>query len=389
MSLKKIKQIFTYNIALDAHCLGEKKGGNETYILELIKHLPILLNQPNYTIYHTKKHNYTTPQNLNWSSLKIANPWLRNSLIFPYYLKKDKIDLIHFQYFCPPLCPAKVILSIHDLAWKQIPPLFSVKEKLYFSLIKLSLKRAQKIITAAQTIKNDILKYFPQITEDKIEVIPYGADHLLPYMEQAAQEESATIKKYNIPQDYLLFVSNLNPKKNFSFCIDTFSILKKEADFKNLKLIVVGNWCCPKYRSKIKHKIITQGLNQEIIFLNIPQHHPTELICLYKNARMLLYPSFYEGFGFPPLEALSCGTPCISSNTGALPEILEDSALLISPTDQKEFLQNIKALYNNTELKNKLISSGQQKIKKYKWTGTAQKTVQVYQQVLTETKKQI
>lgn len=294
------------------------------------------------------------------------------------YLKKHKFDIYHSPgYILPYFLGAKKVVTIHDLIALDFPELCQYETALYFRLtLPASIERADKIITVSNTVKNDILNRFPKISEDKISVI-YPGVHARFHTVHNPSAITNIREIYNLPDEYFLFVGNLEPKKNVESIIGAFKKLKSDKAL-NHKLVIIGKlgW---KYKS-IMQSIENSRLKKEIMLLGYVNevHLPT----IYSLASMLVFPSLYEGFGIPVIEAMQCGCPVIVSDRGALPEISGDVAKQVNPYDLNDIAEAMYLIANNDALKQNMIRAGVEWVQRFSWQKSARETLKVYSNLL-------
>lgn len=288
------------------------------------------------------------------------------------WLKKNKIHLYHAtSYIIPSLIKAKAIVTVHDLIAIDFPKLCKNTSVIYFKLfLKKSLKKAEKIITVSETVKKDIIRHY-KISPSKVKVIPLGIDSVF--------EKTIDFnirQKYNLPNRYILFVGNLEAKKNLERLFQAFKNLKSNTNLDH-KFILVGKqgWKTNNLR-KLAYQL---KLDDQISFLDyVPKE---DLPAIYSMADIFVFPSLYEGFGIPPLEAMACGTPVIVSNQGASPEICGEACLKVDPYQTNDIAKKIELILTNKDLQKELISKGLKRSKKYTWERTAMETLKIYEEV--------
>jgi glycosyltransferase involved in cell wall biosynthesis len=283
----------------------------------------------------------------------------------PKYLKQKSCPILLNLCNTAPLFYKKNIVCIHDIAFKVNPKWFSPAfVTLYKFLIPRISKRSLKVITVSEFSKKSIVNY-TEIPENKVEVVYNGLTQVFLGANLISCKHSAG--------DFILAVSSVDPRKNLISLVKAF----KKANINKLKLVIVGS------ESKVFASV---GLKQEIelcpsiIFTGyLPDD---ELASLYKKAFMFVYPSLYEGFGIPPLEAMASGTATIVSDTAALPEICGDASLYVNPMDVDDITNKIKLLAIDGALRQKLIIKGYKQIEKYSWEKSAEKIAALLKQYL-------
>ena len=246
----------------------------------------------------------------------------------------------------------------------------TIAEKLLLKLDMRCLKRASHIITVSQRTKKDLIEHL-RIPEAKISVIHNGIDHsvLRPGSARAIEEP------------YILYVGSERPRKNLARLVEAFALLKKE--FPGLKLVKVGEpGRSREYRRSLMKKLDTLGVTGDVIFINYASEE--ELAGYYSSAALLAYPSLYEGFGLPPLEAMACGCPVVASNNSSLPEVVGDAGILIDPYDVSGLARAMREVITNNGLREDMVARGLKQAGKFSWERTARETQKVYNRVYNE-----
>jgi len=283
-------------------------------------------------------------------------------------------DVYHSPNFIAPAAKkVPIIITVHDLAFVKFPAQFPVPHN-YRTYISASVKRSSKIIAVSVNTKRDLIDLF-DLPEEKIEVIYQGLD-----AERFKPLPTSAVKNFlghrGLPKKYFIFVGTLEPRKNLVTLLKAFCDIKKQ-NKESHKLLVVGEkgW---HYRD-IFQMVASLDISREVIFLGyVPEE---ELPYLYNGADLLLYPSLYEGFGLPILEAMACGTPVITSNISSLPEVAGKAAILIDPIDEKGLKSAIESLISDKNAYLRCQELGFAQVKKFSWEQCAIKTLDVYQSV--------
>jgi glycosyltransferase involved in cell wall biosynthesis len=261
---------------------------------------------------------------------------------------------------------AKVIVTIHDLSYVLLPQAFSPKMRLWHKIItpRKKLERADKIIAVSENTKNDLMNLY-RLPAAKIKVIHSAISHF----DQVINLQSVK-QKYHLPDNFILYFGTLEPRKNVEGLIRAFEKITQP----DCHLVIAGGegWL---YR-KIYHLAKKSKKKSLIHFTNYIE--PADRPALYQLAQMLVWPTFYEGFGFPPLEAMKMGCPVITSANSSLPEIVGQAALLINPYNINEIALAIDQLLTNEELRQNLINQGYQQIEKYSWSETVKQLLAVF-----------
>ncbi|MCM8821338.1 MAG: glycosyltransferase family 4 protein [Candidatus Omnitrophica bacterium] len=367
-------------IGIDAHAIGLQHGGNERYAEGLLKGLSeIDTNQFKFTVFLNEKAR--VPDFLkNNPAFKFrrvsSNPGKRFLFDLPTNVKKSGIDLLHTQYHIPFSINIPSVITLHDVSYLTHPEFFPISERLKMKfMMPYSIRKAKKIITVSEFSKKEILKMYKNVGEKICAIYNGISDDFKPANNAEIQQ---TLEKYQIRKPYILTVSNLQPRKNLKGLIDSFSrIQRKNSEF-FCSLVIVGKklWLYDDIftevrNSEFKEKIIITGYLEN-----------RDLISLYSGAEMFVYVSFYEGFGFPPIEAMACGCPVITSNTSSLSEITGDASIKVNPENSEEIASAIARLYQNKKLKENLIEKGFMQAKKFSWKECAKKTIEIYKEVI-------
>ena len=269
------------------------------------------------------------------------------------------------------------MVTIHDLILLHFPTvrsttlnpcLYKIKFWIYKKVIKRALAKSEKIITVSNFTKGDILKEFPFIKEEKIFVTYEAAENFCFFSHKRAPE---ILSKYGIMKPYLIYIGNAYPHKNLERLVLAFK--KIRGDFPEINLVLVGK---EDYFYKRLEDFVKKEKIQGIIFSGfVPDE---ELDLALREARIYVWPSLYEGFGLPPLEAMSKGTPVVSSKHPCMEEVLEESAQYFNGKNVDDIYKKIVSLLKNNELRESFIKKGYQQSKKYSWIQMAQKTLEIY-----------
>lgn len=293
------------------------------------------------------------------------------------FLCKYDFNILHCPaYIIPFRCNCYSVVNIHDVIALDYPQYCSFENSLYFrKMLPYSIINSSKIVAVSHTVKNDILRHFP-IDPSKIEVIYNGIDKI--FFDSPNDDILSRIKlKYKLPEKFILFVGNIEPKKNIIGLIDAFEkLLSNNAITHSLVIVGQFGW---KYKS-IASKIFNSKYYDKIIYLGyVPRE---EILSIYYLSDLFVFPSFYEGFGIPPIEAMACNVPVIVSNTGALPEITNKCAFEVNPYSIDSIANGIFTVLTNENLRMELINKGFLHSKKFLWSNTSIQTIQLYNKIL-------
>lgn len=368
-------------IAIDAHSVGTKLGGNESYAVNLIEALAQLDSANDYTIYVTTSEARDRFTN-RWSNFKVRStlphtPLIRIPLTLSAELRKHPVDVLHVQFTAPPFCPCPVVVSIHDLSFEHLPQTFNRRSRTQLRLtVRHSARRAARILSLSEYTRRDIIESYG-IEPGRVSTIPLAApEHFAPVTDN--RELQRVRHNYGIDGDYILSVGSIQPRKNLARLIKAYAILRGSFSADKLpKLVLVGK-CAWLYDETLR-TLDEAGVKDTVILTGyVPQ---ADLPALYSGALCFVYPSYFEGFGLPPLEAMRCGTPVIVGDRTSLPEVVGSAGLTINPFDVDAIATAIRRLMNDPELRRDLSVKGQERAGAFSWRDTARKTLAIYQEV--------
>lgn len=291
-------------------------------------------------------------------------------------LNRYQVDLLHDPSFSLPFNYQKPkILTVHDLSFLRFPAAFTARTYFYHKLfLGKVIEMADIVIAVSENVKQDI-KEFYRTKDKKLRVIYEGVNDIYLEPDDCGMNGKAS-NKFTAGKPYILSVSAMNPRKNIPRILKAFSLLKDR--HKDLLLVLVGRkaWGC----ADIEKTVNELDLNGRIIFTGYVDDNT--LRCLYKNSLAFLYPSLYEGFGLPLLEAMACGTPVITSNISAMPEIAGQAALLVDPFNHCQIAEAIESILVNAPVRNELIRQGKERLKCFSWRRAAEQTLEVYRSLM-------
>jgi len=318
---------------------------------------------------------YDTHNAEDWNTPK---RWWWANMDLPKRIKRDNVDLLHVPAFAPPWkVPCKLVVTVHDLIGMIYRNQRGLPSRLYWgNWLPMTVKRADALIADSESTKNDLIKYL-KVKESKISVI-YPSGHEK-FSVMSEDDDFRQLKeRLGIKERYQLFVGTIEPRKNLSRVIEAFTqFLKSKRRENAYQLVVVG-------KKEFAHGKVFQELlknNQlnldNIIFTGYLDHD--DLNRLYCGAEVFLFPSLYEGFGIPVIEAMAAGVPVLTSNVSSLPEVAGDAALTVNPYDVEQIANGMKRLAEEPNLRIALVSKGFQQIRKFSWHRAAKQTLEVYE----------
>lgn len=368
-------------IAIDAHSVGAKLGGNESYAVNLIEALAQIDSVNDYTLYVTTAEAHDRFHQ-RWPNFKVQTtlphtPLIRIPLTLSAELRKHPVDVLHVQFTAPPFCPCPVVVSVHDLSFEHLPQTFLRRSRTQLRLtVRHSARRADRILTLSEHTRSDVIETY-KIDPAKVTAIPLAAPaHFGPVTDD--KELQRVRHNYGIDGDYVLTVGSIQPRKNLVRLINAYAALRgAHTGNRSPKLVIVGKrgWLFDETLRALE----TTGVKDSIVLTGyVPER---DLPPLYSGALCFVYPSYFEGFGLPPLEAMKCGAPVIVGNATSLPEVVGDAGLKVDPFDVSAIAGAISELINNSELRRELSVKGLKRAELFDWRQTARQTLMVYEQV--------
>ena len=289
-----------------------------------------------------------------------------------------KADILHCpDYLIPPTLNKNIVLTIHDLAFLRFPEFnFDWFVKKYTREVKKNAQISRKIIADSESTKDDIIRFF-KIDPQKIEVIYLASDTVFKKLPETRIDRNI-LKKYKINKKYILSVGTIEPRKNFITLIKAFNLIKQKNTGFDYKLVIAGR---TGWKSEATYEEREKSpYREDILFTGIVPDR--DLVQIYNQAELFVYPSLFEGFGLPPLEAMSCGLPVIASDSSSLKEVVGDAGILLSPGNNIEIQKQILHVLENEEIKEELKRKSLIRAKKFSWEETAQKTINLYYKII-------
>lgn len=353
-------------IGIDARFYGAKMQGLGRYTLEIIDQLSRLDRENLYFLF-VLSDTVVPVLPYNFQVVRVTYRWygFKEQLHWPWLLYRYKLDMMHFVHFNVPILYRRAyLLTIHDLILLHYPsiksstlavPLYYLKYALYRLVIRNAVRSAKRIIAISHFTKRDLVKMY-NIRASKIEVI-YNGLTIFPQNDSRNLILSEDIR----PKKYFLYVGNAYPHKNLEFLVQCFHSWR-ERKKNDYKLVLVG--VDDYFYRRLRANIDMLGIDNVILTNFVTD---AVLAWLYRNASAFVFPSLYEGFGLPPLEAMSFDCPVVSSNRSAMPEILENAALFFDPTQEEDLASKLDAIISDDVLRHELCSRGRALTSKYDW----------------------
>jgi glycosyltransferase involved in cell wall biosynthesis len=364
-------------IAVDAHAIGRHLTGNEVYVRSLLNAFAAQDQDCEFVAYVSSKEACEfIPSRIRTRRIA-ANPFLRLGLDLNRRVREDRPDLLHVQYTAPIACPVPVVVSVHDVSFLEHPEYFKRDRALQLQYtVQRTVHRAAKILTGTEFSRASILKVYGDLDEDKVVAVPNAAaPEFRPLSRESAT--AAVRELHAIYAPFILCVGDLQPRKNQIGLIKAFArLVRAYPQFKhNLVLAGKETW----FAGKVHAAAQESGVKERIQFFGFVSD--SDLLQLYNACEVFVFPSFYEGFGLPALEAMACGKAVVCSNTSSLPEVVDGAAILFDPYSIDEIVRAIADLLLDGELRARMERLGLQRAAHFSWQKTAQRTLEVFHEV--------
>ncbi len=366
-------------IAIDAHSVGTGLAGNESYITNLIEALAELDEVNRYTLYVTRREAVERFQH-RWPHVAVRRtlphtPLVRIPLTLSQELRRRPVDLLHVQYTAPPFAPCPVVATIHDLSFEHLPQTFKRRSRLQLRLtVRRTARTAARVLVPSEHTRRDIIETY-KLDAARVSVTPLAAPaHFAPVDDE--KEVRRVRERYKIEGDYILAVGSIQPRKNLTRLIVAYADLRRARPHANLpKLALVGKkaWLYDETLRAIE----TYGLGELTVLTGYVSE--ADLPALYTGALCFVYPSYFEGFGLPPLEAMKCGAPVIAGNRTSLPEVVSDAGLLVDPFDKDALVSALARVIDDPDLRARLRVKGMERAGHFSWRETARLTLKAYE----------
>jgi len=368
-------------ICIDIQTTLNQPTGVGHYTKELANHLSVLLNRDELILFYFSFINRKPSININTANYKPMR-WLPERIMRriwrylkwpPFNIFAGSADIYHFPNFVlPPLKKGKSVVTIHDLSFLRFPEFAPTRYARYLSsIVKDTVRRADAIITDSKFCRDEIEELL-HVNSDRLHPIYPGIS--LRFHTIDKEKISSTLAKLNLERPYILTISTVEPRKNIQFLITLFEQLYNFYG----DLVIAGKlgW---KYEPILK-RIQTSYRTNDILYLDYVED--IDLPALYSGAELFVFPSHYEGFGLPPLEAMACGVPVVASSGGALDEVLGDGACIIQDYDINTWIETIQNLLFDSEFRKKQIAKGHHRVNNYTWDNSVSRVLKLYRSLL-------
>ena len=360
-------------VVVDAHMVGHRETGNETYVVGLLSGLGQL---PQLQVAAAIEPGATLPKavaeaDIDLLPLETRGNWSRLGWGLDVLCRRWQADLFHATYIAPLRCACPFVVTVHDVSFRRYPGFFSPRDRLLFAtLLPLSLRRAAAVLTDSQYARREIAHFYPSL-QTPVTSVALGVGPEFRY-ERSRAKLDAVKERYETGQDFILAVGNLQPRKNLSELIRAFGEVHER--YPAIRLVIAGQaqW----QASPLFRLVESMGLASYVSFPGYIS--PEDLPILYGGARVFVYPSRYEGFGLPVLEAMACGTPVVAVNTSSIPEVAGDAALLTDAPEATALATAVLKILEDQTLARRLSERGRRRAQSFSWSQTARHTRDVY-----------
>jgi len=388
-------------IGIDIRNIGKKRTGDEVVFFNLAKNLARIDSKNEYKLFTDigdadmlskikkdlevgNKSNFEVISLTPSSSPRgrkglLNNKFTWNLWTLPRYLRKNPVDIYHTQYITPFFVPRKIkiITTIHDISFNFFPQFIKIADLFFLkTLIPWSLKRTDQIIAVSEFTKREIIKYY-QIKPEKIErVYNAVADNFTESAFSPARLDEIR-KKYDLPEKFIFYIGTMQPRKNLALLVEAFGKVKEKIP--DLKLVLAGGKNAYNFDKEIGKAIHRSSLSADVIFPGfVPEE---EKAAFFRLAEIFCFPSHYEGFGIPILEAFVAGIPVVASDTPVHREIAGSAALFFDVSNSSDLAEKIYNLFTDKNLRQEFIEKGKIQARKFSWAKSAERISDIYKKL--------
>jgi len=343
-------------VVIDADVLGRRRTGDESYVEALLRELPALADQERLAAVTRRPD--LVPAGVEAVELAARSQVLRMAWRLPRVLRRLRPALGHFLYAIPPGFSGAAVVAVHDLSFERIPEVMSRRDRVLFrTQVRRSVRRADRVLTGSERTQRDLIEGYG-LPEERIVVTPYGYDPA--FRADGPRREGR----------YLLFVGAIQPRKDPVAAVEALARLNGD-----LRLVLVG----PEKHGvqEVRDAVRRLGLEQRVELAGHVERE--ELAALYRGAACLVFPSRYEGFGLPVLEAMASGTPVVAVRATSVPEVAGDAAVLVEPGDPAALARGVEQALAEHD---RLAAAGLERARQFSWRETARRTLEVYRELL-------
>ncbi len=362
--------------SVDAHAIGRNLTGNEVYVRNLLRGFDALDSESDFVVYLSEPNAAReVPQRFTTKQVS-RNPFVRLGWDLSRRLREDQPDLVHVQYTAPVNCPSPIVVSVHDVSYLEHPEYFRQARVMQLKVtVRRTVQRAARILTPSEFSSRQIQKVYG-VDPDKIVVVPNAVSALFrPMARETAQAQA--LERFRIPGPYVLTVGDLQPRKNQVGLIAAFEQLLRERPELPHHLVLTGqdSW----FAERVHEAARRSAAAARIHFTGFVRDE--ELLTLYGGCDIFVFPSFYEGFGLPIIEAMACGRAVACSNQTATVEVADGAGITFDPASTADITRAMRDLLIDAELRTRMERLGIQRAHGFQWRDAAAKTLGVYYDV--------
>ncbi len=303
-------------------------------------------------------------------------------VLFPLFLRSLRADLIHIPINrVPVLMPRPYVVTIHDMSSLVFDYGSDTRDRLHLWRFRRGLMRASRVIAVSGATRRDVLNLMNLPPEHVLKI--YNAiDPGFLALETDARKRQEVLDRYQIHYPFLLYAGSVNPRKNVARIVEAMALLRQDLEshpkYKDLRLVIIGDQIS-KYPA-LRRAVHQSRVNDMVRFLGFVKRE--ELKVFYQGAEAFVFPSLYEGFGLPPLEAMALGTPVVASGVSSLPEVVGDAAMIVKPENVFDIARGVREVLLDEGLRADLIAKGHEQVKRFSWYDTARQVLEMYRDVL-------